>query len=74
MLQLGDEFFLGDENFSAAPTVGQFAAPVNGKTTMAPAATMPATGMALKIEDVRKLIMGQAFEGSKLYRCRVVRA
>ena len=70
--ELGDEFYLGDENFASAPTVGKFAAPTAGTTTMTPAAAAPATGFAVEVEDERTLITGQVNEGSKLYRCRVI--
>lgn len=72
MLAIGDEFYLGDENFSATPTVGEFAVPSAGSTKMAPAATAAVSGLCLAIEDTRDLIMGQVNEGSKLYRCRVI--
>lgn len=72
MLALGDEFWLGDENFSAEPSVDEFAIPESGKTTMAPASSKATSGLCLAIEDTRELTMGQAYEGSKLYRCRVI--
>ncbi len=68
---LGDEFYLGNENFSDTPVVGQFAVPEAGKTTMKVAADK-AAGFCIAIEDERDLIMGQVNEGSKLYRCRVI--
>lgn len=71
MVELGDEFYLGDENFASAPTVGQFAAPTAGQTTLTPAATKAASGLAIKIDDTKPLIMGQVNSGV-LYRCRVV--
>lgn len=72
MVELGDEFYLGDENFASAPTVGQFAVvPAADQTTLTPAAAKPASGFAIKIDDTKPLIMGQVNNG-KLYRCRVV--
>lgn len=72
MLEVGDEFYLGDDNFASAPTVSKFAVPTAGSTKMTPAATAAASGLCLEIEDTRTLIMGQVNEGSTLYRCRVI--
>lgn len=72
MLALGDEFYLGDENFSGSPAVGSFAAPEAGETTWKVAASAAASGLCIEIEDTRPLIMGQVNEGSTLYRCRVI--
>lgn len=71
MVELGDEFYLGDENFASAPTVGQFAAPTANNTKLTPAATKAAAGLCIKIDDTKPLIMGQVNNGV-LYRCRVV--
>lgn len=68
---LGDEFYLGNENFNGTPVVGQFAVPEAGKTTMK-VSVSKAEGFCVAIEDERDLIMGQVNEGSKLYRCRVI--
>ena len=68
---LGDEFYLGNENFNGTPAVGKFAVPEAGKTTMK-IADAKAAGFCIAIEDERDLIMGQVNEGSKLYRCRVI--
>lgn len=72
MLEMGDEFYLGDENFASTPTVGEFAVPTPGSTQMTPAAAAANAGLCLAIEDTRDLIMGQVNEGSILYRCRVI--
>lgn len=72
MLALGDEFYLGDENFASTPVVGEFAVPTAGSTQMTPASAAAASGLCLAIEDTRDLIMGQVNEGSILYRCRVI--
>lgn len=72
MPELGDEFYLGNENFDVEPTVGKFAIPDAGKTTMKVVNALDKTQLCLEIEDVRPLIMGQVNEGSNLYRCRVV--
>lgn len=72
--EIGDEFYLGDENFDTEPTVGQYAVPEVGKTTMKVQGTIDNSQFCIKIEDTRPLIMGQANEGSILYRCRVVHA
>ena len=72
MLVLGDEFYLGDENFDADPAVSKFAVPEDGKTTWKIQAEKADSGLCIELEDVRDLVMGQVNEGSKLYRCRVV--
>lgn len=72
MLALGDEFYLGDENFSGSPAISSFAAPEDGKTTWKVAGSAAASGLCVEIEDSRPLIMGQVNEGSTLYRCRVI--
>lgn len=72
MLALGDEFYLGNENFSGSPAIGSFAAPEDGKTTWKVAGSAAASGLCIEIEDTRPLIMGQVNEGSTLYRCRVI--
>lgn len=75
MLEVGDEFYLGDENFDDAESITineSYAIPEAGKTTMKVVGAIDKTQFCIKIEDVRDLIMGQAYEGSKLYRCRVV--
>lgn len=72
MLELGDEFYLGDENFAGAVAVGKFACGAAGKTTWAVADARPEKGLCIEIEDLKDLIMGQVNEGSKLYRCRVI--
>lgn len=72
MLELGDEFWLGNENFDAEPEIGKFAAPADGETTWALADEAAEEGLCIEIEDAKDLIMGQVNEGSKLYRCRVI--
>ena len=72
MLALGDEFYLGDENFDGIPEVGKFAVPADGETTVKVQAAAAASGLCLEIEDSRDLIMGQVNEGSKLWRVRVI--
>ena len=72
MMDLGDEFYLGDENFEGEVAVGKFAVPAAGKTTWAVADSRPEKGLCVEIEDLKDLIMGQVNEGSKLYCCRVI--
>jgi len=74
MVKVGDEFYLGNENFDANPAVGKFAICEAGKTTLKVVDAAGAAGAKLivEIEDTRDLIMGQVNEGSKLYRCRVI--
>lgn len=72
MMDLGDEFYLGNENFEGEVAVGKFAVGSAGKTTWAVADSRPEKGLCIEIEDNKDLIMGQVNEGSKLYRCRVI--
>jgi len=72
MPQLGDEFYLGNENFDTTPSIGDFAAPEDGKTTWKVAQAAAASGLCIEIEDTRTLITGQVNEGTLLYRCRVI--
>lgn len=68
---LHDEFWLGVDNFSVEPTIGQYAVPTVGDTILTVQNDAPASGLALKVEDTKALITGQVNDG-KLYRCRVV--
>ena len=73
MLEIGDEFYLGDENFSGTPDLtNKYAVPANGSTVWTIASARPEKGLCVEIEDNKDLIMGQVNEGSKLYRCRVI--
>lgn len=72
MVGLGDEFYLGDENFDGTPEKGKFAVGVTGQTTVKVQDAAGEAKLVLAIEDVRPLIMGQVNEGSMLYRCRVI--
>lgn len=68
---IGDEFYLGDENFTGTPAVGKFAAPVAGDTTLTVADAADTTTLCVEIEDTKTLITGQVNAGT-LYRCRVI--
>lgn len=74
MIGIGDEFYVGDGNFTTAPTVGTdlYAVPATGTTTLTGATAAPTTAGTpyFAIEDERPLIMGTVNEGSKLYRLR----
>jgi hypothetical protein len=72
MLELGDEFYLCNENFDGEAAIGKFAAPAAGKTTWALADAKAEKGLCIEIEDVKPLIMGQVNEGSMMFRCRVI--
>lgn len=68
--QVGDEFFLGQDNFTAAPGTNKYAVPAaNGAWTAQ--ATAATSGLCLKIETVINKITGQVNEGNK-YFCTVV--
>lgn len=68
--KLGDEFFLGEDNFESAPTAGQYA--VAGSDGMWAAAAAPATDkFCVKIEFAKDKIIGVKNEGKKFY-CTVI--
>lgn len=52
-----DTFFTGGDNFSSAPTVGQYAI-VGASGNWAPSATQPATGLVAKVEKSGALTQG----------------
>ncbi len=58
-LNLLDVYVIGEENTSAALTVGQFATAATGKH--APAATLPATGFGAKVAG--KFVVSQGVDG-----------
>jgi hypothetical protein len=49
-LFLDDMFILGAGNFVSAPTVGEFAILTATETTLTPAAAIPSTGFAIRVE------------------------
>lgn len=66
--QVGDEFFLGDENFSAVPTAGSVYVPATDGRFEAGA---EGNGFAVKVEYETNKIMGQVND-SKKYFCTVL--
>lgn len=66
--QVGDEFFLGDDNFDAAPTAGSVYIP---QATGTFAAGAEGNGFAIKVEYETDKIMGQVNDGKK-YFCTVL--
>ena len=71
ILQVEDQFYLGADNFAAAPTVGQYAAPTAGATTWTAGATEVEGATNILIEDETDIITGMVNDGKK-YLCRVV--
>lgn len=68
--KLGDEFYLGDDNFESAAEVGKFA--VAGSDGMWAVADSKAEGkLCVYIEDVRDKVVGAVNAGKKFY-CTVV--
>ena len=65
-LDLGDKFYLGDENFESEPTAGQYAKLTANKVTLTPAAAAPETGFAVKIISVEALTTGTRENGKKI--------
>lgn len=68
--QLGDEFYWGDENFSAAPAAGKYAV-YDANGLMKPADTAATSGLCVKIEYATNKITGAVNNGKK-YFCTVV--
>lgn len=73
MVELGDEFYLGEGNFKEGEApVGNGTDPLYGPKAGETTLTKTPEGtLRIKIDDVKPLIMGQTNNG-KLYRCRVV--
>lgn len=70
-LYLHDKFWLGEDNFASAPTVGEFAVAAAGKFTHEPAAALPEGGYAVKILVEKDLNIGMRLDG-KMYLVEVV--
>ena len=70
-MMVGDSFYLGSDNFNGAVTVGQYAILEANKTTLAPNASIPESGFAVKIQESLDFTAGQVADG-KLYLCEVV--
>ena len=66
-----DMFWLGADNFTTAPTVGQFAAPTANDTRLTPGASEVEGAFNVKIEDEADIITGMVNNGKK-YLCTVV--
>lgn len=71
-LYLHDKFWLGEDNFSSSPVIGQYAIAEAGKFTHAPSADLPQSGYAIKILLAEDLTAGMGSKGS-LYLCEVVK-
>lgn len=67
----GDMFWLGEENFDTAPTVGQFAAPTASATTLTVSGAEVEGATNVKIEAIQDIITGMVNNGKK-YLCHVV--
>ena len=70
-LAMDETLELGDSNFGSTPTVGQFAILTVGATTLAPNATKPASGFAVKVLRKLQLNSGLQKAGDR-YLCVVV--
>lgn len=55
---LDDTLFVGSDNFTAAPTVGQYAIVDSATGKFAPSATQPGTGLVAKVEKSSALTQG----------------
>lgn len=70
-LALHDKFWLGQDNFDTAPTVGKFATAEAGKYDHKVAGENPATGYVVKIIAEKGMTVGMKADG-KLFLCEVV--
>lgn len=72
LLKKYDRFWISDDAFASAPTVGQFAVATANSTKFTPAAAdASATKFCVKIEMSKDFILGQTVAG-KMYYCRVL--
>ena len=71
-LHLHDKFWLGASNFASAPTVGQFATATAGSMLHTPAAQLPQSGYAIKIQKKQDLTAGMESITGGMYLCEVV--
>jgi len=70
-LYLHDKFWLGADNFSSAPVVGEYAVAEAGEYTHKPAAALPQSGYAVKVLVENDMTVGMHTEG-KIYLVEVV--
>ena len=68
--KVGDEFYLGEDNFESTPTVGQFAI-AGSDGQWAPAAVAATDKLCVKVEFGKDKIIGVKNEGKKFY-CTVI--
>ena len=68
--KLGDEFYLGEDNFESAPTAGQFAI-AGSDGQWAPVAVAADDKLCVKVEFGKDKIIGVKNEGKKFY-CTVI--
>lgn len=68
---LHDKFWLGEDNFDKAPTVGKFATVEAGKYEHKVEDTDPATGYVVKVIAEKGMTVGMKAEG-KLFLCEVI--
>lgn len=69
--QVWDEFFIGADNFTSEPTVGQYATVTVGKTTFNPIAAPVKGQFCVKVDYAQTIVTGQVNNGVK-YHCTVV--
>lgn len=66
-----DEFILGDGNFASAPTVGQYAILTAASIGLTPNATVPTSGLTVRIEQQVSITQGTTANVTG-YVCTVV--
>lgn len=70
-LYMHDKYWLGEDNFASAPTVGQYAIAKAGDTKHEPTADKPTAGYGIKVLLSEDLTAGTSSKG-KIYLCEVV--
>ena len=68
--KVGDEFYLGEDNFESTPTAGQFAI-AGSDGQWAPSAVAATDKLCVKVEFGKDKIIGVKNEGKKFY-CTVI--
>lgn len=73
-LKVGDDLTMTIDGFSAAPTVGEYAVPVNGSTKLSPASDLDGGGSTLVYKVVSKTSISAGQDRIEAYKLLVVKA
>lgn len=72
-LALHDKYWLGEDNFATAPTVGQYAIATNGSGVHTPNASIADSGYCVKILASKGFTAGMTTDSKQIYLCEVVK-